>query len=91
MTGLVDYLRKPFEMLYARTSNETDQHGIYAHTRPEDGLYSITSTQSGASTYAAHGAEHDGRMPGTVLPREMDAFDCEDPRTCPDCQPITGD
>lgn len=91
MTGLIDYLGKPFEMLYEHTSDEVDQHGVYADTRTEGGVYSITSTQSGLSTYAAYESENDGPMPGTVQPQELDTFDCEDPLTCPDCQPMAGD
>lgn len=91
MTGLINYLRKPFDLLYAYTSDETDQYGIYADTRSKDSLYSITSTQSDGSTYAAYQSERDERTFGTVQPRELDAFDCEDPRTCPDCQPISSD
>lgn len=91
MTGLIDYLRKPFDVLYAHTSDETDQHGIYADTRSTGGHFSITSTQSGVSTYAVYEAENAREMPGSVLPQEIEMHDCEDPRTCPTCQPLTTD
>jgi len=91
MTGLIDYLRKPFDLLYAYTSDETDTHGIYADTRSTDGVYSITSTQSGVSTYAAYEANDDGEMPGSVLPQDAETHDCADPRTCPDCEPMVAD
>lgn len=88
MTGLTEYLARPFEMLDEHTTDEADQHGVYAETRTEGGLYSITSTQSGRSTYAAYESEQDEPMPGTVQPREPGTFDCADPRTCPDCRPL---
>lgn len=91
MSGLVDYLTKPFELLYAHTSDETTSRSVYADTRSEGGVYSVTSTQSGASTYGAYESDRDEVIPGTVQPREVDAFDCEDPRTCPDCEPLSAD
>lgn len=87
MTGLQTHLRKPFDLLYAYTSDEADTHGVYANTRSEEGHFSVWSTQSGVSTYSAYEENRAGRMPGTVQPQKMDAFDCEDPRTCPDCEP----
>lgn len=89
--GLIDYIRKPFDVLHARTSDETARRGVYADTRSEDGLYSIASTQSGVSTYAASEAENHREMPGSVLPQDAETYDCEDPLTCPDCQPTVAD
>lgn len=91
MTGLIDYLRLPFDLLYARSSNETTEHSIYADTRSREGQFPVRTTQSGVSTYAAYEEDRDGPMPGTVRPRELDAFDCVDPVTCPDCQPVVSD
>lgn len=91
MTALIDYLRKPFDLLYAHTSDETDTHGIYANTRSKGGVYSITSTQSGASTYAAYEEDDREEIPGSVLPKDLETNDCEDPRTCPDCGPMVAD
>ncbi len=91
MTTLIDYLRKPFEFLSAHTSDETSQHGVYADTRSEGGHFSIASTQSGVSAYAAHEAENVREMPGSVLPQELETYDCEDPQTCPTCQSTVAD
>ena len=87
MIRLTKYLRKPFDFLYAHTSDETDTRGVYSGTRPKGGHFSIESTQSGVSTYAAYEAEGRQEMPGSVLPEDLETYDCEDPRTCPDCQP----
>ncbi|MFC6786097.1 hypothetical protein ACFQFH_09405 [Halobaculum halobium] len=63
MTGLTEYLGKPFDALFAITSNETVaddetvEEGLYADARSKGGVYSITSTQSGESTYAAYDAD----------------------------------
>ena len=35
MTGLTEYLGRPFEMLDEDTADEVDQHGVYAETRTE--------------------------------------------------------
>lgn len=91
MTRLIDHLEKRFDQLYAHASNETDEHGIYADTRSVEGHFSIRSTQSGVSTYRAYEENKNGSMPGTVQPEELDAFDCEDPLTCPDCEPVMAD
>jgi hypothetical protein len=88
MANLIDYIRKPFDLLYAYTSDETDGHGIYADTRSTDGHFSITSTQSGMSTYAAYEEDDREEMPGSVVPKDLETDDCEDPRTCPDCEPV---
>lgn len=91
MTVLVDSIKALFDTLYTRTPNGMDQHGVYADTRTEDGHYSVTSTQSGVSAYGAYEADHNKVLPGTVRPREMDAFTCVDPSTCPDCDPLADD
>ena len=91
MIKLAEYMKKSFDFLYAHTSNETDQHGIYADTRAKGGHFSITSTQSGAGTYAAYDAENTREGPGSGLPREVETYDCEDPRTCPTCRPVATD
>ena len=61
-----------------------------------DGLreyhFSTTSTQSGASTHAAHGAENARKVPGSRLPQEVETYDREDPRPCSTYRPMaTGD
>lgn len=91
MTRLTELLRKPFDALYAVTSNETAERGVYADTRSEGDHFSITSTQSGVSTYAAYDGDTDGDMPESVLPRASDAYDCSNPRTCPTCHPAEAD
>lgn len=91
MTGLTELLEKPFDALYAVTSNETTKRDVYADTRSEDGHFSIRSTQSGVSTYGAYETEKDREMPGSVLPRDLGAYDCADPQTCPDCRPAASD
>ena len=87
---LAEYLKKPFDFLYAHTSNETDQQHTYADTRAKGGHFSVTSTQSSVSTYAACEAESARKVPGR-LPRETETYDCEDPRTCPTCRPVATD
>ena len=91
MTELTEYLKKPFDFLYAHTSNETDQRRTYADTRAKDGHFSVTSTQSGASTYAVYDAENTREGPGSGLPWEAETYDCENPRTCPTCRPMATD
>ncbi len=91
MTRLAELLGKPFDALYAVTPNETMKRDVYGGTRPKNGHFSVQSTQSGVSTYRAYEAENDGEMPGSVLPRDLGAYDCADPRVCPDCQPTTSD
>ena len=90
MTELAEYLKKPFDFLYAHTSNETDQERTYTDTRATDGHFSVTSTQSGVSTYAAYEAEN-AKMAKSRLPREAETYDCENPKTCPTCRPMTTD
>ncbi|SIS19930.1 hypothetical protein [Natronorubrum thiooxidans] len=89
MTGITNYSKKLFDTLSNLASEEPTQHGIYADTRSKDGLYSITNTQSGTSTYAA-GQTRTKQEP--ALYRDVDStetFDCEDPQTCPRCSPFT--
>jgi hypothetical protein len=91
MANLTAYLRRPFDLLYGYTSDETDSHGVYADTRSEGGLYSILKTQSGTSTYAVSAVENN-RTPleGTTL-RETEMYGCADPRRCSDSQSMTTD
>lgn len=91
MTALIDYIRKPFDLLDTYTSDETDTRGIYANTRSEAGVYSIASTQSNASTYGAYEEDDRTEMPGSVLLDDAETYDCEDPRTCTDCGPMVAD
>lgn len=91
MTGLIDYIQKPLDVLYARTSDETDTHGVYADTRSQGGVYSITSTQSDVSTYAATKTENNEDVSKSMPHQNAERADCEDPRTCPNCQPLAAD
>lgn len=91
MAALIDYIRKPFGLLDTYTSDETDTRGVYANTRSEGGVYSITSSQSGASTYAAYEEDDRAEMPGSALVDDAETYDCEDPRTCTDCGPTVAD
>lgn len=68
--------------LFDATSGETTRHGVYVATRPREGVYSITSTQSAESTYAADETRPADEGVGTA------SFDCENPRTCRTCNPI---
>lgn len=84
--ALTNYLRSAFDALYERTSNETTEQSPYANTRPRDGVYAITSTQSDESHYGA--GEFEARRSDTGASTEADAsFDCENPETCPTCDP----
>lgn len=97
MTGLTDYLQKPFDALYSITSNETTEDGIYADlgledavyadTQSEDGVYSITSTQSGESTYAAY----DSSDTETASSPGVSPQDREDSQTSADRHPTATD
>ncbi len=53
MNWLVQSIRKPFDYLYSITSDEIVQDSPYDSTRSDEGIYSITNTQSSHSTYAA--------------------------------------
>ena len=73
-----------FDRLYEHTSNETTERSPYANTRSRDGVYAITSTESGESTYAA--GEFDADQPySTGSNRDETPFDCAE--TCPTCDP----
>ncbi|MXR42112.1 hypothetical protein GRX01_12275 [Halobaculum sp. WSA2] len=93
MTGLTENLGKPFDVLFAITSNETVaddetvEDGLYADTRPKGGVHSITSTQSGESTYAAYDAA-DSRADA---PREAEPSDRSDSRTRSTRRPVVTD
>ncbi|ELY50294.1 hypothetical protein [Natronorubrum bangense] len=91
MTGLSEYVRALFDTLSNRTSEDPVQHGIYADTRSRDGLYSITNTQPGTSTYAAGQRPMDHEHATTAPPEDEGpaTLDCEDPQTCPTCSPLT--
>jgi len=91
MLGLIDYLRKPFDLLDASTADGTAQHGIYTDTRTGEGHFSVANTQSSVSTYAASAGETDGETPESQRSRDPEAYDCADPRTCPDCRPAAAD
>lgn len=91
MTQLSDYLGKPFDVLYAITSDDAEDHGTYADTRTNGGVYSITSTQSGATTYGAYDGGTDRHTDETAPARATETDDCEDPQTCPDCTPVAAD
>lgn len=84
-------LRKLFDGLYALTSDETADHGIYADTRSEDGVYSAMSTQSGESTYGV-GATGTGTADGGTEPGQEAASDeREDHQPGPTCDPTSAD
>lgn len=90
MTGLSTYLTMVFDKLYEVTSNETVEERPYANTRSRDGLYAITNTQSGDSTYAAGEFQLERAQGDTAQSRTVESaesFDCEDLRTCPTCSP----
>lgn len=92
MIGLTTLLKIVCDKLYELTSNEVVEERPYADTRPSESLYAITSTQPGENTYAAgesqpERAQDDARQSQEGQPAEQ--FDCEDPRTCPTCNPRT--
>lgn len=85
MIGPLALVRRLFDALYDATADETETKGIYANTRSSGGVYSITSTQSAESTYAAR--EGTARERATAEPSPAATYDCPDPSTCPDCSP----
>lgn len=84
------YVTKLFDALYEATSDETVEDspyaGTYANTRSRDGVYAITNTQSAESTYGV-GKQTDSATVETDRVSEVETFECEDPRTCPTCEP----
>lgn len=83
MTGPLRYARRLFDALYDATSNETVQHSVYANTRPLDGTYAISNTQSTESTY--RNAE---RTDSDQITDGANQFSCQDPKMCPTCRPV---
>ena len=77
MATFIEYLRRPFKLLHAHTSDQTTNRGVYADTRSRDEHFSIANTQSGTSTYAAH-RDRDRATPESVLSRGVDASDGTD-------------
>ena len=77
MATFIEHLRKPFELLHAYASDQATNHGVYADTRSRNKHFSIANTQSGTSTYAAHG-DHSRATPESVLSRGVDASDGTD-------------
>lgn len=85
MIGPLALVGRLFDALDDVTADGTETKGIYANTRSTDGVYSITSTQSAESTYAA--GERAARDESTAVARPVSTYDCPDPATCPDCSP----
>ena len=88
MTGLSAHVRTLFDTLSNLTSEEPVQHGIYADTRSRDGLYSISNTQPGTSTYAAERTDGDHATTAPSEDEDSATLDCEDPETCPTCSSL---
>lgn len=92
MIGLLATLETVFDKLYQYTSNEIVEDRPYAASRSREGLYAITNTQSGESTFAADEFEHEqinADAPQRQGGQSTESFDCEDPSTCPTCTPRT--
>ena len=85
--GVVDYVRKLFDLLYASTSDETEHYGTYANARSDEGTYSITNTQYGDGVYAARRSEDGAEAGGTGRSGGGDECDRTDPETGSECQP----
>ena len=85
MIGPIAALRRLFDALDEHTSDQTTERKPYANTRPRDGVYSITNTQSAEGTYAA--AENTAEGWSATGPRVETAADCPNPATCVDCAP----
>lgn len=85
MIGPITLVRRLFDALYDATADGTATEGVYADTRSTGGVYSVTSTQSAESTYAA--GESAARDRSAEDPRPATTYDCEDPTTCPYCSP----
>lgn len=90
MTGLIEYLREPVELLNAHTSDRADNHGVYADTRSRGDHFSITSTQSSTSTYAVY-RERYRATPESVLSKDIGASKGADPEARPTRQPSASD
>jgi len=74
--------------MYEHTSDETTDRHPYANTRPRDGVYSITDTQSGNGTYAAGEFSVD-ESGGSTSAGTAAGVDCADPEACSTCGPTT--
>lgn len=90
MTRFIDYIKKSFDILSAHSSDDTTKGSVYADTQSKDSHFSSESTQSGVTTYAAYEAETIGKMPGSVLPRDLND-NIIDRHTGPDGQPDAAD
>lgn len=90
MIATLRHVGNAFDALYDVTSNETLQRGVYRNTRPQDGLYSITSTQSSETTYRA-GTTPAGDRRETAPNGNVKSICGETARTRPNRDPVSAD
>lgn len=90
MIATLRHVGSVFDALYDVTSNETLQFGVYRNTRPRDGIYSITSTQSSETTYRA-GATPARERRGTAPNGNVKPINGETARTRPARDPVSAD
>lgn len=91
MTATLRRIGNAFGVLYDVTSNQTLPRSVYRDARPEDGLYSITNTQPGETTYRAGVTSANGGRHGSAPTGDVTAVDGEKARTRPTRDPISAD